>query len=336
MSANKLLDHWLNDHRDPPGELGELGELVSLQSSHCQNNNNNNNNSSPVATTPVEAENQLHLLLSHHFRLSNIVELVRAAVLQASPDTIDHADNHGDTPITLIRNILQEARFEEAAEVAELLLSAGADPNHRNVCGWSALAYSLVHQDRSLPVSRALLHHGTRIAPPPPPVQHHTYLPLRVLFRSVLRSQSLENCRETLHLLGQVLTTQEKAGRMKEVVGAALVSEASLLTANGAELVREMKTLLSRYWSQPKPLLHLSLAATRSRLASLKRLHPAKLKDVVIAPRIRSYLSYNTTLPILYSQTQNNAGKQKTDGDQLAEKIRFRLSAPPSPPPQPQ
>ena len=334
MSANKLLDHWLNDHRDPPGELGELGELVSLQS--CQNNNNNNNNSSPVATSPVEAENQLHLLLSHHFRLSNIVDLVRTAVLQASPDTIDHADNHGDTPITLIRNILQEARFEEAAEVAELLLSAGADPNHRNVCGWSALAYSLVHQDRSLPVSRALLHHGARIAPPPPPAQHHTYLPLRVLFRSVLRSQSLENCRETLHLLGQVLTTQEKAGRMKEVVGAALVSEASLLTANGAELVREMKTVLSRYWSQPKPLLHLSLAATRSRLASLKRLHPAKLKDVVIAPRIRSYLSYNTTLPILYSQTQNNAGKQKTDGDQLAEKIRFRLSTPPSPPPQPQ
>ena len=125
---------------------------------------------------------------------------------------------------------------------------------------------------------------------------------------------------------------------MKEVVVAALVSEASLLTANGPELVREMKAVLSRYWREPRPLLHLSLAATRSRLATLKRLHPAKLKEVVIAPRIRSYLSYNTTLPILYSQTQNKNGKEKTDGDdRLAEKIRFRLSTnPPSPSPQPQ
>ena len=334
VSANKLLDHWLNDHRDPPGEK------VSLQSSHCQttttNNNNNNNNSSSninnnnPMTAPAEDQNQLHLLLSHHFRLGNIVELVKGALVEASPGSIDHADNHGDTPITLIRNILQEARFQEAAEVTELLLSAGADPNHRNVCGWSALAYSLVHQDSSLPVSRSLLHHGTKIAPHHPHLQ--TYLPLRVLFRSILRSQSLDNCRETLHLLGQVLISQEKAGRMKEVVLAALVSEASLLTSNGPELVREMKSVLCQYWSQPKPLLHLSLQATRSRLATLKRLNPAKLKDVVIAPRIRSYLSYKTTLPILYSQTQNKNGKQKTDSDHLAEKIRFRLSAPPAPP----
>merc|ERR1712079_463515 len=125
------------------------------------------------------------------------------------------------------------------------------------------------------------------------------------------------------------------ARRMKEVVVAALVSEASLLTANGPELVVEMKRVLCQYWSQPKPLLHLSLQATRTRLANLKRLNPAKLKDVVIAPRIRSYLSYKTTLPILDSQTQNKNGKQKTDGDKLAEKIRFRLSAPTSPPPPP-
>ena len=314
--------------------------MVSLQSSHCQttNNNNNNINNNNNNNNPVlgagEEQSQLHLLLSHHFRVPNIVELVRAAVAQAGPGTIDQADNHGDTPITLIRNILQEARFKEAAQVTELLLAAGSDPNHRNVCGWSALAYSLVHQDSSLPVSRALLHHGTRVAPVQPSSSTQTYLPLRVLFRSVLRSQSLDNCRETLHLLGQVLSTQEKAGRMKEVVLAALVSEASLLTSNGPQLVVEMKGVLCQYWSQPKPLLHLSLAATRARLASLKRLHPAKLKDVLIAPRIRSYLSYDRTLPILYSQTQNKNGKQKTEGDQLAEKIRFRLSAParPSPP----
>ena len=119
---------------------------------------------------------------------------------------------------------------------------------------------------------------------------------------------------------------------MKEVVVAALVSEASLLTANGPELVVEMKRVLCQYWSQPKPLLHLSLQATRTRLANLKRLNPAKLKDVVIAPRIRSYLSYKTTLPILDSQTQNKNGKQKTEGDRLSEKIRLRLTTTPQTP----
>jgi len=100
---------------------------------------------------------------------------------------------------------------------------------------------------------------------------------------------------------------------------------ASLLTSNGPEIVREVRTVLSQYWSQPKPLLHLSLQATRRRLASLKRLSDGKLKEMVIAPRIQSYLSYKSTLPILYSQTRNTR-KEKTEGERLSEKIRLRLT----------
>ena len=247
-------------------------------------------------------------------------------------EEIDTADHHGDTPLTLIRHLLEEAMFDEAREVAEVLLEAGADPNHRNMCGWSALAYSLVHQDLSLSLTRSLLNHGTTIAPQQPSLSDQTYLPLRVLMRSVLRSQTLDNSRETLHLLGQVLATQEEPLRMKEVVLAAILAEASLLTSNGPEMVREIQSLLSRYWRQPRPLVQLSLEATRRRLASIKRLGDGKLKDVVIAPRIQNYLSYKSTLPILYSQTQNTR-KQKTEGDQnrrLSEKIRSRLTKQPA------
>ena len=319
VSASKLLDHWLNDHRDPPAEL------VSTESAHCQSK-------SPEPGELVRTgENPLHLLLSRHFRLANIGELVRKTVLQTEAEDRDAADHHGDTPLTLIRHLLEEARFDKAQEVAEILLEGGADPDHRNQCGWSALAYSLVHQDSSLSLTRSLLHHGTTIAPHQASIPDQTYLPLRVLMRSILRSQTLDNSRQTLHILGQVLISQETGRRMKEVVQAAILAEASLLTSNGPELVREVKAVLSQYWTQPKPLLQLSLQATRRRLASLKRLNHGKLKDLVIAPRIQSYLSYKSTLPILYSQTQDPC-KQKTEGDRLSEKIRLRLTTTPQTP----
>ena len=307
VSASKLLDHWLNDHRD---------QAAPAESEDCQ---------STISNTAVGDNTSLHVLLGRHYRLPNIVHLVRTAVLQAGAEDRNMADHHGDTPLTLIRHLLEEARFDEAREVAEIMLEAGADPNHRNVCGWSALAYSLVHQDNSLPLTRSLLHYGTTIAPQQTSIPDQTYLPLRVLMRSILRSQTLDNSRETLHILGQVLVTQEDARRMKEVVQAAILAEASLLTSNGPEIVREVRTVLSQYWSQPKPLLHLSLQATRRRLASLKRLSDGKLKEMVIAPRIQSYLSYKSTLPILYSQTQNTR-KEKTEGERLSEKIRLRLT----------
>lgn len=312
VSASKLLDHWLNDHQDGPAV------------EHCQSER-----AKPSCGQPTE--NRLHVLLSRQFRQPDIGSAVRSAVLRPGQE-IDTADYHGDTPLTLIRHLLEEAKFSEARDVAEVLLEAGADPNHRNMCGWSALSYSLVHQDNSLAVTRSLLHHGSTIAPRQSgaSLPDITYLPLRVLMRSILRSQTCHNSRETLHILGQVLATQENPRRMKEVVLAAILAEASRLTSNGPEIAREIKNILSPYWSQPKPLLQLSLQATRRRLASLKRLNDGKLKDVVIAPRIQSYLSYKSTLPILYSQTQNNR-KQKTDeGDRLSEKIRLRLTTQPA------
>ena len=246
---------------------------------------------------------------------------------------IDTQDEHGDTPLLLVSCLLDEGRYDEAKEVAECLLERGADPEKRNKAGWSALALSLRCQDSSLNLTRSLLHYGSPIMPTVDMVSsQQSCLPLRVLLRSVIRSQSLANARETLHILGQVMSCQHP-DRMKDHVLSSIVAEGSLLTSNGPEICAEIRSMLASYWSQPKPLLHLSLQASRKRLG-LKRLHSGNLKAMLIAPRIQHYLSYQSTLPLTCSQKQTT-GTEKTETNRnlsilrhhesIADKIKTRL-----------
>ena len=90
-------------------------------------------------------------------KLGNAKEVRK--LLETGQASVEERHPLGWTPLML-------AAVSGKAEIVSLLLEAGADPNHRNMCGWSALAYSLVHQDLSLSLTRSLLNHGTTIAPP--------------------------------------------------------------------------------------------------------------------------------------------------------------------------
>ena len=340
MSANKLLDHWLNDHQDTKTASTDENknhpedvESPSFADVNCQNE--------PVLSglllhnqevSTGESQNILHLVLRRPTRVRNIIELVKYIVDKDDTD-INAADNHGDTPLTLVRYLLEENRFDEAKQVAELLLEKGANPNHKNECGWTILSYSLVHQDDSLSLTRSLLHHGSSVIISQEGVEltDQNCGPLRVLLRSVIRSQSVTNARETLHILGQVLSCQNPT-KMKDHVLSSIVAEGSLLTANGPDICTQVHSMLAAYWNQPKPLLHLSLQASRKRLG-LKRLTSGNLKPLLIAPRIQNYLSYQSTLPISYSLTQTT-GTKKTDSNKnlshfrhgtLSDRIKIRL-----------
>lgn len=335
VSASKLLDHWLDGHQEK-----ELPSRVStFESAICQKNSvslvtamlENGTSLRGVNTT---GQNALHVLLSKSSQVSSLVQLVR--LLVEAKVGINDKDDHGDSPLTMLRHLLDDGMFNETKEVAEMLLDHGADPNHRNICGWSALAYSAIHQDSSLSLTRSLLNSGAKILPvdDKDKLTDQPYLPLRVLLRSVVKCQSLDNARESVKIFGQVMS--QDANKMKEHVLASMVAEGSLKTSNAPELFKEIQSTLSYFWLRPKPLLHLSLQASRRKLG-LKRLNSGSLKALFVAPRIQNYLSFKTTLPLIYSQTQNTR-KGKTENrlketsspeilqQNLSDKIRIRLT----------
>jgi len=335
VSASKLLDHWLDDHKETELPV----QVSSIESAICQKN------PLPLVMGLLEdgvslqgvnstGQNALHILLGKNPQVKDISQLVQ--LLVEAKVGINENDDHGDSPLTMVRHMLEDGKFKEAAEVAEILLEQGADPNHRNVCGWSALAYSVIHQDSSLNLTRSLLNCGGKILPIDDKDMHtdQPYLPLRVLLRSVIKCQSLDNARESIKILGQVMSQNPK--KMKEHVLSSIVAEGSLITSNGPALFKEIQSTLSYFWLRPKPLLHLSLHASRSKLG-LKRLNSGSLKGLFVAPRIQNYLSFKTTLPLIYSQTQNTR-KEKTETslketsspqipqETLSNKIRIRLT----------
>jgi len=335
VSASKLLEHWLDDHQESELPAQDL----SIESAICQKNPlplviGLLENGVSVQGVNNVGQNALHVLFCKNPHVKDISQLVR--LLVDAKVGINDNDDHGDSPLTMVRHMLEEGMFKEAAEVAEILLDQGADPNHRNVCGWSALAYSVIHQDSSLNLTRSLLNCGGKILPTDDKDMQtgQLYLPLRVLLRSVIKCQSLDNAKESIKIIGQVMSQHPK--QMKEHVLSSIVAEGSLITSNAPTLCTEIQSILSHFWLRPKPLLHLSLQASRSKLG-LKRLNSGSLKALFVAPRIQNYLSFKTTLPLIYSQTQNTR-KEKTESslketssplvpqETLSNKIRFRLT----------
>ena len=338
VSAHQLLNHWLNDHKDPE-PVGNNNDQEVLHIVNCQTPESGLSAAlARLQSTGTMRFSPLHLILRNCGQVPDIVKMVEFVLDTQSRDAennlvINTKDENGDTPLLLVNCLLDEGRFDEAKDVAERLLEHGADPETRNKAGWSVLAHSLQWQDSSLNLTRSLLHYGSPIMPSADMVpSQQSCLPLRVLLRSVIRSQSLTNARETLHLLGQVMSCQHP-DRMKDHVLSSIVAEGSLLTSNGPEICSEIRSVLASYWSQPKPLLHLSLQASRKRLG-LKRLHSGNLKAMLIAPRIQHYLSYQSTLPLTCSQKQTT-GTEKTETNRnlsilrhhesLSDKIKTRL-----------
>jgi len=326
VAASKLLEHWLDAPNPPdlPQQLSFPEELLKA--------------SDPLpglrrhfTGSPNSSNNLLHLVLSKHSNLTALPSLVRVLVSAHPGDNLT-TDDHGDTGLTMVRHILDAGLVERAQMVAETLLEHGADPRHRNMCGWSLLAYSLSHQDDSIELTRTLLNHDTYTVPATS-VAVASSSPFRVFLSSVVRSQSLANAGETLALLGEVMG--RFPARMKAHVPACLLAEARYPNLHTLAVFREVKERLAPYWSSPSSLLHLSLHASRRRLG-LKRLNSGKLP---VAPRLANYLSFRLTLrapntAVPHPRNSQDSTTQKTEppqyqeSDLLSANIRRRLTTP--------
>ena len=324
VAASKLLEHWLDAPNPPdlPQQLSFPEELLKAKDPLPGLRRH-------FTGSPTSSNNLLHLVLSKHPTLTALPSLVRVLVSGHPGDNLT-TDDHGDTGLTMVRHILDAGLMERAQMVAETLLDAGADPRHRNMCGWSLLAYSLSHQDVSIELTRTLLNHDAYVLPAST-VAVASSSPFRVFLSSVVRSQSLANAGETLALLGEVMG--RFPARMKAHVPACLLAEARYPNLHTLAVFREVQERLAPYWSSPSSLLHLSLHASRRRLG-LKRLNSGKLP---VAPRLANYLSFRLTLRAPNtphpsnsqdSTTQKTEPPQYQESDLLSANIRRRLTTP--------
>jgi len=326
VAASKLLEHWL-DAPNPP----DLPQQPSLPEELLKASDPLPGLRRHFTGSPTSSNNLLHLLLSKHPTLTALPSLVRVLVSAHPGDNLT-TDDHGDTGLTMVRHILDAGHVERAQMVAETLLEHGADPRHRNMCGWSLLAYSLSHQDVSIELTRTLLNHDAYTLPASS-VAVASSSPFRVFLSSVVRSQSLANAGETLALLGEVMG--RFPARMKAHVPACLLAEARYPNLHTLAVFREVQERLAPYWSSPSSLLHLSLHASRRRLG-LKRLNSGKLP---VAPRLANYLSFRLTLrapntAVPHPRNSQDSTTQKTEppqyqeSDLLSANIRRRLTTP--------
>lgn len=327
MTASKLLEHWLDaPNTQDTHTQSSFPESLLMQDNPVPHIRQFLSDDGSLSSDP--GQNLLHLVLSKHCHLSSLPLLVRLLVT-ASPGDTALTDDHGDTGLTMVRHLLEAGFFHRAHEVAICLLEKGADPVHRNMCGWSLLAYSLSYQDASILLTRTLLSHGAKVLPTSS-VSSAASSPFRVFLSSVVRSQSLGRARDSLALLGQVMCGHP--ARMKAHVLASLVAEGRYSGLRTPAIFREVQASLAAYWLGPASLLHLSFHASRRRLG-LKRLNCGG--KIPVAPRLANYLSYKLTLHSPVSSNSRNSQDsttQKTEPKQYQEDvlsghIRLRLAS---------
>ena len=111
---------------------------------------------------------------------------------------VNSTDMKEDTPLTLIRHLLLSSQFELAADLADLLIKAGADVNHTNAAGQTILSSSLQHLDASIQLTRILINADARIIPSSQVGYSHPNLPLNTFLRALLYSQL--NCDTKLNI----------------------------------------------------------------------------------------------------------------------------------------
>ena len=234
-----------------------------------------------VNLTNSEDRTLLHLVMLET-TVSNRPEITRF-LLNNGAD-VNLPDLYLDTPLTLVRHVMEKDDFSLALTLAEILIRFGADVDHRNKAGWSLLSCSVQHLDSSIHVSRLLLNSGASFLPRS---FSHSHKPFAVFLRSVIRQQSLENTEELLRLIGTSLS--DKPAEMRTLVNSVLVSETRFPSTIIPELMLQVRRRLEVYWLQPLPLSTLCLNQVRKKIGA-KRLNSETLAALKLPARIEDYL----------------------------------------------
>ena len=207
-------------------------------------------------------------------------------------------DPEGNTPLLIAgRRLLREGAFDRAAQLSQLFLEAGSDPNAANTEGRSLLTYSVHYMDDSIQLTRVLLNAGASVWPSgghetsTHSVEHASTTEQCSAFtwflRSIIRRRKLdEQCERTLALLSQVMG--EQPGRMHGHVMRTMFRHAKCYKVLGP-VFYQLKISMMRYWTQPPELIFMCRKAIRSSLGP-ERLMAGDTNKLGLPSQIQSYL----------------------------------------------
>ena len=240
-----------------------------------------------------EGRTTLHLVISE----PNLLHRVQVAtwILQNGGD-VSSCDRNQDTPLTLINTMLERHDFSLALRLVEVLLEHGADVNHRNKTGWTALSYTVQYLDSGINISRLLINSGARIFPEVSTERNKIF---GVFLRSVLLQQSLENAGNLLQLLAISASTSPQ--RLRTLVNTELVSEFRFPNSGVPDLLLEICRILEDYWRTPLPLTTLSANQARASIGA-GRINSGTLNKLNLPGLLQDYLSLEK-LPVMMPKT---------------------------------
>ena len=225
----------------------------------------------------------LHLVISE----SNLIHRIEVAtwIIEHGGD-VNAKDENQDTPLTLISRILERQEFSLASRLVQVLVEAGADVNHRNRRGWSALAFSVKYLDFGLPISRFLINSGAKIFPDASTEENK---PLGVFLRSVLLQQSLKNAGNLLRLLAVSASTNPQL--MRALVFSEMISEFRFPNSRGvSDLLLKICRVIEVYWRIPLPLTTLCINQVRRNIGA-GQLNSGTLNQMNLPGLLQDYLS---------------------------------------------
>lgn len=189
-------------------------------------------------------------------------------------------DARGNSALLSVGKLLDRGLFEEGFRLAGLLLQdPGCDPNRVNASGQTLLSQSVGHGDSSILLSRLLVNHGAKVVPSraddpaPPHLGGRSFAEAleaergRSAFtwflRSLVRTRSLSNTEETVHLLCQSMS-EESVAIKDHVVGTMICMSESARTEG--HIFLELKLKVAPYWREPRTLRQLCRRSIRKSL----------------------------------------------------------------------
>jgi hypothetical protein len=161
----------------------------------------------------------------------------------------------------MVRTLLGRGAFSEAAELARVLLRAGANPDETDPEGRSLLSYSVQQLDDCIVLTRLLLNngasvwHGTPNLPQDPDHSAFTWL-----LRAIIIRRRFEHCSLTLDVLARVMGSEPL--RMKALVLRTMYRHARSPRVLGP-IFQQIKSALAGYWNQPQGLQYSCWRAVR-------------------------------------------------------------------------
>ncbi|XP_071533230.1 uncharacterized protein [Panulirus ornatus] len=230
----------------------------------------------------VLGQTPLHALLLGDVRSNSVVEALRT-LLDSGAD-VSSKDNAGETPLHSVRNLLRQGLYDRAAQIADLLLQAGAQVDAANNEGRTLLTYSVEHLDDSLPLTRALLNHGASVWGAADGSDKDQSV-FTWFLKAVITHRRVENCSYTITILSHMMADNPR--RMHQHVLRTMFRQSRCYKILGPVFL-ELKTLMMPHWMQPASLTSLCWRTIRNSLTP-KRIYSGT-PQLGLPPPLQSYI----------------------------------------------